>query len=263
MKMRTIINYIPVISLMAVTVSGCTTSGYVTERKVQVKTLPNASIYLDRYKDYPKDSEIQLIGEADSTGHATINLSPKQKDYYKKRVTVAKQGYEPAKFKTKNSYVFAPGNSKGSYMAPRENVMNDWTALSPSQFSAAELFQRSQTTLDKKKRWSLLRQTIYQDPNNVEGYKNRALNAMAAMTNSRLRGSSDFGSRLEFKFDGAYLFGTGDAEGTEMIYPSIGFGVREKHGYYGISAGAALDAKGDGDALIPIGTELNLYIGNY
>lgn len=150
-------------------ISGCHSSKYYMSREISIKTEPDATIF---WEDGRK------ITTADSKGHAKVNLSEYLYRKGNKKIIVAKTGYEPTTAALKKKFnprvtrniLFPPAFLWAHYTTvsfKKENVVTI-PSLTSSQTSVEYLRQADESS-SRKKKVKMLRNAIYQDPENKSG----------------------------------------------------------------------------------------------
>ncbi|MCH5178260.1 MAG: hypothetical protein J1F13_01155 [Prevotellaceae bacterium] len=160
--------YLVVGIILCITFSSCHPTSYYVTHNVLVETNPNATIFWE---------DKQKIATADSAGFATINLSEYMYRKGYKKITVAKEGYEPQtvslnkKFNTRVLYnvIFPYAFMWAHYKKPNFKKPNTIYLDTRAQNDAQSYLNMANKTKSKKKKVALLKKSIYQDPENENG----------------------------------------------------------------------------------------------
>lgn len=168
------------ISLLSacVAMSGCHSSKYYMSRQVSVKTEPEATIF---WEDGRK------ITMADAEGSAKVSLSEYEYRKGNKKIVVAKAGYEPQTASLRKKFnlrvtrniLFPPAFLWAHYTTvsfKKENVVS--LPVVSQRLSPVEYLRLADEASSRKKKVKMLRNAIYQDPENQSG--------MAVMSANRI-----------------------------------------------------------------------------
>lgn len=163
-----------------ITMTGCHSSKYYMTRPVTVNTTPGASIF---WQDGDK------ILTVDTSGQAKIYMSEQQYRKGHKRIVVAKAGYVPQtvslrkKFNIRSIYniLFPPAFLWAHYTTIDFKKENNIPAGPLSSHDAEAYMKMADEASSPKKKARLLKNAVYQDPDNAHGMAALSLNKLSEL----------------------------------------------------------------------------------